>query len=84
MGPKCFKWKMLSLSGPKALLLLQLLMALVTWAVVYVVAVSNDPHLTRRETFLVSGLEECLPSFDVVNCLLNRSAIFFGDDVVVP
>ena len=28
LGPRCFKWKMLSLSGPMALLFLQLLIAL--------------------------------------------------------
>ena len=26
LGPKCFRWKMLSLSGPKAFVLLQLLL----------------------------------------------------------
>ena len=35
----CFKWKIPSLSEPKTLLLLQLLMALVTCTVVSVVAV---------------------------------------------
>ena len=30
LGPRCFKWKMLSLSGPKALLFLQLLIAFIT------------------------------------------------------
>ena len=30
LGPRFFKWKMLSLSGPNALLFLQLLIALVT------------------------------------------------------
>ena len=33
-GPRFFKWKMLRESGPYALLLLQLLIALVTWSLV--------------------------------------------------
>ena len=36
LGPRCFKWKMLSLSGPKALLFLQLLIAFITRSVVNV------------------------------------------------
>ena len=42
LGPRFFKWKMLIRSGPKALLLLQLLIALVTIAVVNIVSVSCD------------------------------------------
>ena len=34
LGSKCFRWKMLSLCGPKAFVLLQLLIALVTRSVV--------------------------------------------------
>ena len=30
LGPRCFKWKMLSLSGPNALLYLQLLIVFIT------------------------------------------------------
>ena len=30
LGPRCFKWKMLSLSGQNALLFLQLLIAFIT------------------------------------------------------
>ena len=33
LDPRCFRWKMLSLSGPKARVLLQLLIPLVTWSV---------------------------------------------------
>ena len=40
--PRCFRWKMLSLSGPKARVLLQLLIPLVTWSVVSVTAEVND------------------------------------------
>ena len=38
LDPRCFRWKMLSLSGPKARLLLQLLIPLVTWSVENVTA----------------------------------------------
>ena len=36
LDPKCFRWKMLSLSCPKARVLLQLFIPLVTWSVVNV------------------------------------------------
>ena len=36
LDPRCFRWKMLSLSGPKARVWLQLLIPLVTWSVVNV------------------------------------------------
>ena len=81
LGPRFFKWKMLSRSGPKALLLLQLLIALVTIAVVNVGAVSSDFLLASLDTYRVSCEEECMPSFDVVNCLLNLLAMSFGDEV---
>ena len=81
LGPRFFKWKMLSRSGPKALLLLQLLIALVTIAVVNVGAVSCDFFLASLDTYRVSCEEECMPSFDVVNCLLNLLAMSFGDEV---
>ena len=48
LGPRFFKWKMLSRSGPKALLLLQLLIALVTIAVVNVGAVSCDLYFESK------------------------------------
>ena len=38
LDPRCISWKMLSLSGPKAWVLLQLLVPLVTWYVVNVTA----------------------------------------------
>ena len=43
LGPRLFKWKMLSLSGPKALLFLQLLIALLTISVVNVCAIQGFP-----------------------------------------
>ena len=50
---------MLSLSGPNALILM--LIHVITWSVVNVTASINDFRLE----------EVCLPSFDVVNCLLK-------------
>ena len=82
LGLRFFKWKMLSRSGLKALLLLQLLIALVTIAVVNIGAVSCDFFLASLDTYRVSREEECMPSFDVVNCLLNLLAMSsFGDEV---
>ena len=57
--------------GPKALVLLQLHIPLVTWSVVNVSADVNDFHLISLDTSWVSQKEVCLPSFDVVNCLLK-------------
>ena len=42
LDPRCFRWKMLSLSGPNARVLLQLFIPLVTWSVVNVTAEVND------------------------------------------
>ena len=39
--PRCFKWKMLSLSGPEALLFIQPLIAFITRSVVNVRTISN-------------------------------------------
>ena len=44
-GPRFFKWKILRESGPYALLLLQLLIALVTWSLV------NDSASSRGIRF---------------------------------
>ena len=41
LGPRCFKWKMLSLSGPNALLFLQLLIAFITRSAVNDRTISN-------------------------------------------
>ena len=41
LGPRYFKWKILSLSGPNALLFLQLLIAFITRSEVNVCAISN-------------------------------------------
>ena len=71
LGPRCFKWKMLSLSGPKALLFLQLLIAFMTRSVVNVRTISNGFLLVSLVTTLVSLEEVCLASFEVLNCWLN-------------
>ena len=63
--------KILGLSVPKALVLLQLLIPLITWSVVNVTADINDFRFISLDTLRVSQEEVCLPSFDVVNCLLK-------------
>ena len=61
-GHRFFKWKMLRESAPYALLLLQLLIALVTWSLV------NDSASSRDIRFTSFDLdEECLPSLEMVN-----------------
>ena len=49
-GPRLFKWKMLRESGPYALLLLLLLIALVTWSLVNNSASSRDIRFTSFDT----------------------------------
>ena len=48
LDPRCFMWKMLRLFSPKARVLLQLLIPLVTWSVVNVTAEVNDFRLISR------------------------------------
>ena len=84
LGPRFFKWKMLSLSGPKALLFLQLLIALLTRSVVNVCAISNDFLFVSLVTNRVSPEEVCLPSFDVLNCWLNLVASCLDDENEIP
>ena len=77
-------WKMRSLSGPKALLFLQLLIALLTRFLVNVCAISKDFLFVSLVTNRVSLEEVCLPSFDVLNCWLNLAAICLdnGNDLL--
>ena len=84
LGPRCFKWKMLSLSGPKALLFLQLLIAFIAMSVVNVDTISNGFLFVSLITTLVSLEEVCLPSFEVLNCWLNLVASCLGDDNEIP
>ena len=81
---RCFKWKMLSLSGPKALLFLQLLIAFITRSVVNVRTISNGFLLVSLVTTLVSLEEVCLPSFEVLNCWLNLVASCLDDENEIP
>ena len=84
LGPRCFKWKMLSLSGPKALLFLQLLIAFITRSVVNVCTIFNGFLLVSLVTTLVSLEEVCLPSFEVLNCWLNLVAGCLDDKNEIP
>ena len=84
LGPRFLKWKMLSLSGPNALLFLQLLIALVTMSAVKVSAISIGFLLVSIVTNRVSLEEECLPSFEVLNCLLNLAASCVDDENEIP
>ena len=84
LGPRCFKWKMLSLSGPTALLFLQLLIAFITRSVVNVRTISNGFLLVYLVTTLVSLEEVCLPSFEVLNCWLNLVASCLDDENEIP
>ena len=74
---------MLSLSGPNALLFLQLLIALVTMSAVKVSAISIGFLLVSLVS-RVSLEEECLPSFEVLNCLLNLAASCVDDENEIP
>ena len=75
---------MLSLSGPNALLFLQPLIALVTMSAVNVSAISIGFLLVCLVTNRVSLEEECLPSFEVLNCLLNLAACCLDDETEIP
>ena len=84
LGPRFFEWKMLSLSGPKPLLFLQLLIALLTRFLVNVCAISKDFLFVSLVTNRVSLEEVCLPSFDVLNCWLNLVASCLDDENEIP
>ena len=75
---------MLSLSGPKALLFLQLLIALLTRSVVNVCAISKDFLFDSLVTNRVSLEEVCLPNFDLSNCWLNLVASCLDDENQIP
>ena len=84
LGPRYFKWKMLSLSVPKALLFLQLLLALLTRFVVNVCAISKYFLFDSLVTNRVSLEEVCLPSFDVLKCWLNLAESCLDDENALP
>ena len=75
---------MLSLSGQKALLVLQLLIAFITRSAVNVPAISNCFLLVSLVTTRVSLEEVCLPSFEVLNCWLNLVASCLDDENEIP
>ena len=84
VGPRFFRWKMLSLSGPNAVLFLQLLIAFVTMS-----AGESLRHLhwfpLDLPCYLSGSLEEeCLPIFEVLNCLLNLAASCLDDENEIP
>ena len=79
LGSRFFKCKMLSLSGSNALLFLKLLIALVTMSAVNVSAISIGFLFVSLVTNRVSVEEECLPSFEVLNYLLNLAASCLND-----
>ena len=84
LGARYFKWKMLSLLGPTALLFLQLLIAFITRSAVNVRAISNGFLLVSLVTIRVSLEEVCLPSFEVLNCWLNLVASCLDDENELP
>ena len=68
----------------KALLFLQLLIALLTRSVVNVCAISKDFVFVSLVTIRVSLEEVCLPRFDVWNCWLNLAASCLDDENALP
>ena len=84
LGPRFLKWKMLSLSEPKALLFLQLLIALLTRSVVNVCAISKDFLFVSLVINRVSLEEVCLPTFDVLNCWLTLATSCLDDENELP
>ena len=75
---------MLSLSGTKALLFQQFLIALITRSAVNVCSISKGfvfvTLVTIRDLF--EGV--CLPSFEVLNCWLNLLASCLDDEIKFP
>ena len=71
LGPRFFKWEMLSLSGPNSLLFPQLLIALITRFTVKVCAISIGFFLVSLVTNRVSLEEVCLPRYEVLNLVAS-------------
>ena len=82
--PRCFKWKMLSLSGPKALLILQLLIVLLTRSAVNICAISKDFLFVFLVTNRVSSKEVCHPRFDVLSCWLDQAVSCLDNENELP
>ena len=68
LGPRFCRWKILSVSCQKVLVLLQLLIPLVAWSVVNVTADVNDFRLISLDASRVSREDMCLPWFDAYVC----------------
>ena len=77
-------WKMLSLSGPKASLFIQLLIAFITRSAVNVRFLSNGFLLVSLVITRVALEEVCLPSYEVLNCWLNLVASCLDDEDELP
>ena len=71
---------MLRLSGSKALLFLQLLIAVITRSAVNVRAISKGFVLVSLVTIQVSLEKVCLSSFEVLHCLLILIASCLDDE----
>ena len=84
LGSRYFRCKMLCLSGPKAFLILQLLIDLLTASVVNVCAISKDFLFVSLVTNQFALKEVCLPSIDMLNCWLNLAAISLDDENDLP
>ena len=72
LGPRYFMWKILSLSGRKSLVLLQLLIPFLTCSFINATADVNDVCVIFLNNNRVSGKEVCLPSLDDVNSQLKK------------
>ena len=72
------------MSGPTALLFLQLLIAFITRSAVNVRAISNGFLLVSLVITRVSLEEVCLPSFEVLNCWLDLVASCLDDENEIP
>ena len=75
---------MLSVSEPKALLFLQLLISFITRSAVNVRTISNGFLLVSLVTILISLKDVCLPSFEVLNCWLNLVDNCLDDENELP
>ena len=81
---RCFKWKMLSLSGPNSSIFLQLFIALITRSAVNTRAISSGFLLVSLVTSRVSIERVCLPSFEVLNCWMNLVASGLDNENELP
>ena len=76
LGPRCFKWKMLSLSAK----CLTVSIALITRSSVNVCVIFVDFLFVSLVTNWISLEEVWLPRFDALNCWLNMMASYLEDE----